>query len=186
MQQRRLRIPPDGPMIIDGVSGAGPLDVGDGTPGLVFRAQGIRQDAPQAFTGAELLLQWQDLALPPGIGPAVTVLPWSAPGGFTYDHEICLHCRVPIGSAAVGQTITYTARARNLSTLVVQDLFTGSFIATDNALTNANVIREFDTLVDDYDQFQLAVQNSGAAVGNFDVITDLLSWRMTQYATGSA
>lgn len=184
--QRRIRIPPSGPLIKDGVSGAGPLDAGDGTPGIVLRAQGIRAAVNQDFTGAELLLTWQDVALPPGTAPGVTVLPWVAPGGYTYDHEISLPCRTPIGGAAVGQTISYTARARNLRTLLLQDLFLGSFVVGDNAITQPYFVREFDSLTDDYDQFQLAVQNSGAAVAQFGVITDLLSWRMTQYATGSA
>lgn len=182
---RRLRIPPSGPFIVDPDGGGGPLEVGDGTPGLVFRAQGIRNAAVQAFTGANLTIGWQDPELEPGDGPAITELPWVVPGGYLYDLELAMPCNLPAGSAADDISLLVQARrvdTNTFSTLVGRTLTAGALcIATQFMVRESRLLLAVDSGM--WDSWRLIV--NAPVVTNAGVITDLLSMRMTQYALGS-
>lgn len=186
---KRMRVPPSGPLIVDPVSGAGPLGVGDGTPGRCYRAQGIRLDANQLFTGADQLLQWQDLSLPLGTGPALTTLDWYLPTGYLWH----LQLSTPIRNiaAAASSAVACSVTARNIATGVRETLYSETEVTPAN-VTAINLF--FPALWEDtrlappaaasgHDQVQVTMNSPAQAL--YGVITDLLSMRLTQYAAGS-
>jgi len=83
----RLRLSPSGPFV-EGDPGE-PLEVGPGTPGLVWRAQA---------TGATAT----DFAVSPGVSPAgMELLAWAIPPGYHYDVEL----DVQLINSQIGDTI---------------------------------------------------------------------------------
>lgn len=182
---RKMRIPPSGPFITDETTGAGPLDGGDGTPGLIFRAQGIANAANQLFSGAAQLLEWQNPAVAKGSGPAITVLPWVVTGGYLYDVELYLPVRFV--ALAAGATVDVVVRARNISTGVLSDQLIKQYTLGDLNFLMGFMVSEPTRLQaagTNWDQWQVEVTSSLAAA-DFGVISDQLCMRMTQYAQGS-
>lgn len=186
---RRYRVAPSGPFITDETSGAGPLEGGDGTPGLIFRAQGIEHAANQLFTGAAQLLEWQDPSVPKGNGPAITVLPWVVPGQYRYDVELYIPVRFVVAAAAA--TVDVVVRARNTGTGVVQDQILKQYTLGDAVNPNfvtglmlSEPTRTPNGPGPSWDQWQVEVTSSLAAA-DFGVISDQLCFRMTQFAEGS-
>lgn len=79
MPEYRWRVSPSGPFIRDGVSN-GPLPVGDGSTGRIWRAQGATPGAAPVTIAS----------LTAGVIPDLNVA-WSIPVGFHYDVKAKLH-----------------------------------------------------------------------------------------------
>jgi hypothetical protein len=188
MSNRRMRVPPSGVLIKDPTSGAGPLEVGNGTPGRVYRAQGLRAAANVLFTGAAQLLPWQDPALPAGTGPAITQLDWLLPPNYLWEFELRVPIVVPAGGAAAGANLNVVMSARNVSTGLRENIWSPVAGETPGAITlyypAVWSAPRYSLNPVPYDQLQLTIE-AEAAFALFAFIPDQLSFKITQYSQGS-
>lgn len=187
---RRMRVPPSGALITDGISGAGPLEVGDGTPGRVFRAQGIANAPNLLFTGAAQLLEWQDPAIAITFGPPITQLEWLLSPGYRWDIELFVPVRNVV--AAANSALSVAITGRNVTSGLRENIFTPSVATTPDTSAGGGLYYdahfrasrlELPTPGVYFDQLQALV--TAPAIALFGVIIDNLSLRMTQYASGS-
>lgn len=173
---RRQRVSPTGPFIINEEDGSGPLEVGDGTQGLVLRQSGVEGAAPIAMTGAVVLIdQWRDRVDP---NLAIDTIPWLLEQHSAYDIQIDMPMQLPVAPAG---NVTISLTAFNLTTLARVTLLTMT-----RALPDTNFYFQAQ-LRDAYAKFVTASYNAlqveVTAPATCTVHADLMAILITQYQT---
>lgn len=173
---RRQRVASSGRFIQDLDGGSGPLEVGDGTQGLVLRQCGVEGASAIAMTGAAVLIdQWRDRQDP---NLAIDTIPWTIKQWSAYDIQLDVPMQLP---AAPAGDVTIELTAFNLTTLARV-----SILSVTRALPDLNFLFPMQ-LRDAYAKFVTASYNQlqveVTAPATCTVHADLMALLITEYQT---
>lgn len=176
VQARRQRVSPSGPFIINEADGSGPLEVGEGTQGLVLRRSGVAGAAAIAMTGAAVVIdQWRN---PVDDSDAVTSLEFHIEQDSAYDIQVHMPMQLP---AAPAGNVVVSLTAINLTTLARVTILTLTRALPDACFHFPLILRDAYArfVTASYNALQVEVTAPATCV----VLPDLMGLLITQYQT---